>query len=107
MFVDEGLAGLLLCWVERVYFSDLRDEGVLEFDGMIKGTMWGKGVIGLFREDIGEGRTEVRDRDLLWLIGLGKLSRNGDLVDVFISSSCPKAILTKRPVIFDRRGSDG
>ena len=55
MFVDEGLAGLLLCWVERVYLSDLRDEGVLEFDGMIEGTMWGKGVIGLFREDIGEG----------------------------------------------------
>ena len=55
MFVNEGLAGLLLCWVERVYLSDLRDEGVLEFDGMIKGTMWGKGVIGLFREDIGEG----------------------------------------------------
>ena len=55
MFVDEGLAGLLLCWVERVYLSDLRDEGVLEFDDMIKRAMWGKGVIGLFREDIGEG----------------------------------------------------
>ena len=55
MFVDEGLAGLLLCWVERVYLSDLRDEGVLEFDGMVERTMWGKGVIGLFREDIGEG----------------------------------------------------
>ena len=55
MFVDEGLAGLLLCWVEQVYLSDLRDEGVLEFDGMIERTMRGKGVIGLFREDIGEG----------------------------------------------------
>ena len=55
MFVNEGLAGLLLCWVERVYLSDLRDEGVLELDGVIEGTMWGKGVIGLFREDVGEG----------------------------------------------------
>ena len=55
MFVDEGLAGVLLCGVERVYLSDLRDEGVLEFNGMIEGTMRGKGIIGLFREDIGEG----------------------------------------------------
>ena len=55
MFVDEGLAGFFFCWVERVHLSDLGDEGVLEFDGMIEGTMWGKGVIGLFREDIGEG----------------------------------------------------
>ena len=55
MFVDEGLAGLLLCWIEWVYLSDLRDEGVFEFDGMIERTMWGKGVIGLFRKDIGEG----------------------------------------------------
>ena len=107
MFVDEGLTGLLLCWVERVYLSDLRDKGVLEFNGVIERTMWGKGVVGLFREDIDEGRAEVGDRDILWFIGLSELSRNSDLVDVFISSSCPKAILTKRPVIFDRRGSVG
>ena len=55
MFIDEGLAGFLLCQVERVYFSNLRDEGVLEFDGVIERAMWGKDVIGLFREDIGEG----------------------------------------------------
>ena len=55
MFVDEGLAGFLLCWVERVYLSDLWNEGVFEFDGMIERTMWGKGIIGLFREDISEG----------------------------------------------------
>ena len=55
MFVDEGFTSVLLCWVERVHLSDFRDEGVLEFDGMIKGTMQGKGVIGLFGEDIGEG----------------------------------------------------
>ena len=55
MFVDEGFAGFLLCWVEWVYLSDLRNEGVLEFDSMIEGTMRGKGVIGLFGEDIGKG----------------------------------------------------
>ena len=55
MFVNEGPAGILLCWVERVYFSDLGDEGVLEFDGVIEGSMRGKGVISLLREDIGEG----------------------------------------------------
>ena len=55
MFIDEGLAGLFLCRVERVYFSDFRNEGVLEFDGMVERVMWGKDVIGLFREDIGKG----------------------------------------------------
>ena len=55
MFIDEGLAGLFLHRVERVYFSDLRNEGVLEFDGMVKRVMWRKDVVGLFREDIGKG----------------------------------------------------
>ena len=55
MFVDEGFAGVLLCWVEWIYLGNLRDKGVLEFNGMIEGTMRGKGVISLFREDIGEG----------------------------------------------------
>ena len=55
MFIDEGLAGLPLCRVERVYFSDLRNEGVLEFDGMVERAMWRKDVIGLFREYIGKG----------------------------------------------------
>ena len=55
MFIDEGLAGFLLCRIERVYFSNLRDKGVLEFDGMIERAMRGKDVVGLFRKDIGEG----------------------------------------------------
>ena len=46
MFIDEGLAGLSLCRVERVYFSDLRNEGVLEFDGMVERAMWRKDVVG-------------------------------------------------------------
>ena len=55
MFIDEGLAGLFLSRVERVYFSDLRNEGVLGFDGMVERVMWGKDVVGLFREDISKG----------------------------------------------------
>ena len=107
MFINGGFAGFLFCWVEQVYLSDLRNEGVLEFDGMIERAMWGKYVIGLFRKDIGKGRTEVGDRDVLWFVGLGELSRDGDLIDVFICSPCPKAILTKRPVIFGRRRTKG
>ena len=55
MFINEGLAGFFLCRVERVYLSNLRDKGVLEFDGMIEGAMWGKDIVGLFREDVGKG----------------------------------------------------
>ena len=55
MFIDEGLAGLLLSRVERVYFSDLRNEGVLEFDGMVERTVWRKDIVGLFREYISKG----------------------------------------------------
>ena len=107
MFIDEGLAGLLLCWVERVYLSNLRDKGVLEFDGMIERAIWGKDIVGLFREYIGKGRTEAGDRDVLWFISLGKLGRDGDFIDLFVCSSSPKAILTERPVIFNRRKTSG
>ena len=55
MFIDECLAGFLLCRVEQVYFSNLRNEGVLEFDGVVERAMWRKYVVGLFRKDIGKG----------------------------------------------------
>ena len=55
VFIDECLAGILLCRVEQVYFSNFRNEGVLEFDGMVERAMWRKGVVGLFREDISTG----------------------------------------------------
>ena len=73
MFIDESLTGVLLCQVEQVYLSNLRNKGVLEFDGMIERAMWRKDVVGLFQEDIGEGCTEVRDRDVLRLISLSEL----------------------------------
>ena len=55
MFINEGLAGCFLCRVERVYLSDLGNEGIFEFDGMVERAMWENDVIGLFRENIGEG----------------------------------------------------
>ena len=55
VFVDEGSASFLFCWVERVYFSNFRNKGVFEFDGMIERAMWGKGIVGSFGEDIGKG----------------------------------------------------
>ena len=55
MFIDECLAGFLFCRVERVYFSDFRNEGVLEFDGMVERAMRRKYVIGSFGKDIGKG----------------------------------------------------
>ena len=48
MFIDEGLAGVLLCRVEWIDFSNFRNEGVLEFNGMIERAMRGKDVVGLF-----------------------------------------------------------
>ena len=48
MFIDECFAGFFFCSVERVYFSDLRNEGVFEFDGVVERAMWQKDIIGLF-----------------------------------------------------------
>ena len=48
MFIDEGLTGLLFCRVERVYFSDFRTKGVLEFNGMVERVMQRKDIVGLF-----------------------------------------------------------
>ena len=55
VFIDECPAGILFCWVEWVYFSDFRNEGVLEFNGMVERAMWRKYVVGLFGKDIGKG----------------------------------------------------
>ena len=50
VFIDECFAGIFFCWVERVYFSNLRNEGVFEFDGMVERAMWRKYIVGLFRK---------------------------------------------------------
>ena len=48
MFIDESLAGFLFGRVKRINFCDLGDEGVLEFNGVIEGSMRGENIIGLF-----------------------------------------------------------
>ena len=55
VFIDECLAGFLLCWVKWVYFSNLRNERVFEFNGVVERAMWRKYVVGLFRKDIDKG----------------------------------------------------
>ena len=102
IFFDESLTGFLFGRVKGVDFCNFWDKGILEFDGGIEGLMRRKNVIGSFREDIGEIGAKVWDWDFLWFLSLSKLSRDGDLVDLFHWSSCLKAILMKRPVIFGR-----
>ena len=83
MFFDESLAGFLFSRITGVDFRDLWDKGILEFNGVIKGPMRGEKVIGLFQEDIGKIGAKVWDWDFLGFLGLSKLCRDGDLVDLF------------------------
>ena len=73
MFIDGSLTGFFLSRVERVNLSNLRDERVLELNGMIKGSMRGKNIISFLREDIGVVCAEIRDLDFLRLVSLGEL----------------------------------
>ena len=83
MFINESSTSLFLCGVERVDLGDLRDKGILEFDGMIEGLMRGMNVVSLLKEDIYEVSTEIRDMDLLGFVSLGELCQDCDLVDLF------------------------
>ena len=102
VFINESLTGFLFGRVKRVDFGNLGDERVLKFNGVIKGSMRGENIISFFREDIGEISTKVRDWDIFRFVSLGQLGRDCDLIDLLHRSPCPKAILTKRPVIFSR-----
>ena len=83
MFINESLASFLFSRVKRIDFRNLRGEGILEFNGVIKGSMRGKNVIGLFQEDIGKISAKVWDWDFPWFLSLGKLHQDGDFVDLF------------------------
>ena len=48
MFFNESLAGFLFGRVKGVDFHNLWDKGILEFDGVIEGSMRRKNIIGLF-----------------------------------------------------------
>ena len=73
MFIDESLASFLFGRVKRVDLHNLWDKGILELNGVIEGSMRGKNIIGLFREDIGEMNAKVWDWDFPWFLSLGKL----------------------------------
>ena len=48
MFIDKSLAGFLFSRVQGVNFCNLRNKGILEFNGVIEGSMRVKNVIHLF-----------------------------------------------------------
>ena len=73
MFIDESLAGFLFSRVKGVDFHNLLDKGILEFNGVIKGSMRGENMIGLFQEDISKISAEIWDWDFLWFLSLRKL----------------------------------
>ena len=83
VFINKGLTGFLFGRVKRVDFSNLGDEGVLEFNSVIEGSMRRENIISLFGEDIGEISARGWDWDFLWFLSLSKLCRDGDLVDPF------------------------
>ena len=48
MFIDESLASFLFGRVKGVDFCNIWDKGILEFNGVIKGSMREENIIGLF-----------------------------------------------------------
>ena len=73
MFIDESFTSFLFGRIERIDFGNLWNERVLEFDGMIEGSMGRKNIVSHLREDICEVSAEVRDGDFLRLVSLGEL----------------------------------
>ena len=83
MFVDESFTSFLLSGIEKIEFGDLRNAGVLEFYGVVEGSMKGKNIVGLFRENFCKVNAEFGDRDLLGFVSLAELCQDIDLVDLF------------------------
>ena len=73
VFINESLTSLFFSRVKRINLGNLGDEGVLEFNGVIKRSMRRENVLSLFREDISEISAKVRDWDLLGIVCLGQL----------------------------------
>ena len=73
MFIDESLASFLFSRVKRIDFRNLGGKGILEFNGVVKGSMRGENIIGLFREDISKISAQVWDWDFPWFLSLGEL----------------------------------
>ena len=73
IFIDESFTSFLFSSVKRVDLGDLRGKRVFEFNGVVEESMRGKDIISLLREDICKVNAEIRDRDLLEFVNLGKL----------------------------------
>ena len=73
MFIDESFASFLFGRIKRVDLRNLGDKGILEFNGVIEGSMRRENVIGFFREDISDISAKVWDWDFLWFLSLSKL----------------------------------
>ena len=52
MFINESFANFLFSRVERVDFGNLWNKRVLEFNGVVEGSMRGKNVVSFLREYI-------------------------------------------------------
>ena len=83
MFINKCFTSIFFSWVKGIDFSNLWDKGVLQFNGMVKGSVRRKNIVGLFREDVCEVLAELQDRDFFGFVSLGKLSGDHDLIDLF------------------------
>ena len=78
VFIDESFASLFFGRVKRVDLGNLGNEGVLEFDDVIKRSMRRENVVSFLREDIGEVSAKIGDWDFLGFVSLGQLGQDCD-----------------------------
>ena len=102
MFMNEGLAHLLLLWVERVHFSDLWNERGFEVDGVVIWSMGRENIMGFLRERVFKVGTPIRDRLIGDFSSLGEFGGQGDLVEVFAIEILLREVLTERCIILRR-----
>ena len=87
VFFNECFMDILFSRVEWVNLGNLGNKGVLEVDGMIKGTVGRKLFISLLGEDIGEVSTELGNGDFLRFLSLSDLHGDSKFVQLFINRS--------------------
>ena len=95
MFLNKGFACIFFSRIEQVDFGNLRNEGILEVDGMVKGSVRGKLFIGLFRKYIGKVGAEFRDGYFFRFLYMGNFCRYGEFVQLFICKSVQRRVLMK------------
>lgn len=81
IFFNKGVTSFSFSWVERVDFGYFWHKRGFQVDDMVIGSMWREGVEGFFREDVLVVFAPGGEFFFLGSILLGKLSREGDLID--------------------------